>query len=123
MEKLTVEKLPRMVAPDPHYLLKLREVQGIAFLAEMYLRFSLMRTESRAGHYREDYPDRNDEKWLAWIVASLDNNGQMKLRNEPVPVTRYRFPLTRYYMDNFRFPVNRPAGMMAERRAASDAGT
>jgi succinate dehydrogenase/fumarate reductase flavoprotein subunit len=123
MEKLAIEKLTRMAAPDPHYLLKLREVQGVAFLAEMYLRFSLMRTESRAGHYREDYPDRNDEKWLAWIVASQDSGGQTALRREPVPISQYRFPLTRYYMDNFRFPVNRPAGMIAERRVASDAGT
>lgn len=112
-----------MAASDPHYLLKAKEVEGIAFLAEMYLRFSLMRTESRAGHYREDYPDRNDEKWLAWIVASRNNDGQTRLRREPVPVSRYRFPLTRYYMDNFRFPVNRAAPTIVEGRAAREPGT
>jgi succinate dehydrogenase / fumarate reductase flavoprotein subunit len=105
IDRLAKEKLPEMAAADPHYLLKLKEVEGIAFLAEMYLRFSLMRSESRAGHYREDYPHRNDEKWLAWIVACQDGKGGLAFRSEPVPVDRYRFKPSRYYMDNFRFPV------------------
>jgi succinate dehydrogenase/fumarate reductase flavoprotein subunit len=36
--------------------------------AEMKLRASLYRTESRGNHYREDYPDTNDKDWLAWVV-------------------------------------------------------
>lgn len=97
------ELLPRMTAEDPHYLMKLIEVKGITFISECYLRASLLRTESRAGHYREDYPGRNDEEWLKWIVINLEED-KLNLRTEPVPFERYKFKPTRYYMDNFRFP-------------------
>lgn len=103
IERLKYEVLPQMTAGDAHYLMKLIEVQAIAFVAELYLRTSLMRTETRAGHYREDYPDRDDKNWLKWIVAS-QKNGELNLRTEPVPFDRYRFKPTRYYMDNFQFP-------------------
>ncbi len=102
LEKLKVEVLPQMTAADAHHLLKLREVRGIAFITELYLRASLMRQETRAGHYREDYPDR-DNNWLKWIVIRQEK-GKIKFRTEPVPVERYQFKPARYYMDNFRFP-------------------
>jgi succinate dehydrogenase/fumarate reductase flavoprotein subunit len=102
------ELLPRMTAKDPHYLMKLIEVKGVTFISECYLRASLVRTESRAGHYREDYPDRNDEEWLKWIVINLKGD-KLNLRTEPVSFERYKFKPTRYYMDNFKFPksINR----------------
>jgi succinate dehydrogenase/fumarate reductase flavoprotein subunit len=102
IEKLKNESLPEMGAADPHYLLKLKEVEGMCFTAEMYLRASLMRTESRAGHYREDYPHRDNPNWLKWIMARQEK-GKPKFRTEAVPFERYRFKPRRYYMDNFRF--------------------
>jgi succinate dehydrogenase/fumarate reductase flavoprotein subunit len=103
MERVNDELLPQMTANDAHYLLKLIEVQAIAFLAELYLRTSLMRTESRAGHYREDYPDRDNENWLGWIIA--ERKGETaSFRTEPVPLERYKIKPDRYYMDNFNFP-------------------
>lgn len=54
-----------MRADDPHYLLKLREVRSMAFVSELYLRASLERKESRAGHYREDFPSRDNSRYLA----------------------------------------------------------
>jgi len=103
VERLKKEVLPQMTAADAHYLMKLIEVQAIAFTTELYLRASLMRTESRAGHYREDYPDHDDKNWLKWIVIS-QKDGKLNLRTEPVPFDRYKFKPTRYYMDNFKFP-------------------
>jgi succinate dehydrogenase/fumarate reductase flavoprotein subunit len=56
----------------------------MALNAEMVLRASLFRTESRGLHYREDYPFRDDENWLAWTVLK-EEDGQMKLHKKPVP--------------------------------------
>ena len=103
IERLKDEQIPQMAASDPHYLMKLIEAQAIVFMTEMYLRTSLMRTETRAGHYREDYPRRDDRNWLKWIVAS-QTDGKLNLRAEPVPFDRYKFKPVRYYMDNFKFP-------------------
>lgn len=52
--------------------------------AEMKLRASLFRTESRGAHYREDFPARDDKNWLAWVVISRDGD-TMKLTKRQVP--------------------------------------
>lgn len=100
IEIIRDELLPQMVASDTHYLMKLKEVQGIALVTELFLRSSLMRTESRAGHYREDYPKRDDKNWLKWIIINK-KNGKLNLRTEPLPFDKYKFKPTRYYMDNY----------------------
>jgi succinate dehydrogenase / fumarate reductase flavoprotein subunit len=100
IERLKNEAIPQMAAADAHYLMKLVEVQAIAFVTELFLRASLMRTETRAGHYREDYPHRDNKNWLKWIVAS-QKDGKLDLRTEPVPFDKYKFKPARYYMDNF----------------------
>ena len=102
MENIKIDLLPRMVAADTHYLMKLIEVKSIALMTERYLRASLMRTESRAGHYREDYPKRDDNNWLKWIIVTQEGN-ELRLRTEAVPFERYKFKPTRFYMDNFTF--------------------
>jgi succinate dehydrogenase/fumarate reductase flavoprotein subunit len=52
--------------------------------AEMMLRASLFRTESRGQHYREDHPRRDDPEWLAWIKIK-EEDGKMKAIKVPVP--------------------------------------
>lgn len=106
LEKAKEEILPRMTAPDPHYLMKLVEARSMALITEMYLKSSLMRRESRSGHYREDYPDRNGDP--AWIVIKKTDKG-MDLQKQPVPLHRYPVKPHRYYMDNFNFPRNEHA--------------
>jgi succinate dehydrogenase/fumarate reductase flavoprotein subunit len=103
IERIRDEQLPRITAADPHYLMKLIEVRAIAFITEIYLKASLMRTETRAGHYREDYPERDDANWLKWIIIS-QKDGRIDLRTQPLPFNKYRFRPTRYYMDNFAIP-------------------
>ena len=75
---------PKLVADDTHDLRLAHEVKNMLLNAEMKLRASLFRTESRATHYREDYPARDDKNWVAWVVISNDN-GNMKLKKVPVP--------------------------------------
>lgn len=104
IQRIKEEVVPQVGAPDPHFLLKLIEVQGIVFTTEMFLRASLMRTESRAGHFREDYPSYDDQNWLKWIVIGKEN-GNLSFHTEPVPIKEYKFKPVRHYMDNFAFPV------------------
>lgn len=100
--RIREEDVPNMAASDTHYLLKLREVRGMALVSELYLRASLERRESRAGHFREDYPHRSDDG-LAWILIQRGTDGTMEFSRKRVPLERYRHPVTRYYQDNFRF--------------------
>lgn len=100
--RIREEDVPNMAASDTHYLLKLREVRGMALVSELYLRASLERRESRAGHFREDYPHRSDDG-LAWILIQRGTDGTMEFNRKRVPLERYRHPVTRYYQDNFRF--------------------
>ena len=92
-----------MGARDPHYLMKAIEVEEIALVSELYLRASLKREESRAGHFRADFPDRDNDKWLCWIVARHDGE-KIRFSTKPVPVEQYRIKLSKYYSDNFTFP-------------------
>ncbi|QRN85291.1 FAD-binding protein [Clostridia bacterium] len=68
-----------MVASDAHELRLVHETRNMLLNAEMKLRASLYRTESRGNHYREDFPEQNDTDWLAWVVIEKDADGSMKL--------------------------------------------
>ena len=61
------------------------ETANMLLNAEMKLRASLFRTESRGTHYREDYPARDDENWLAWVLLQKDENGEMLVTKEEIP--------------------------------------
>ena len=95
------ELVPRMGASDPHYLYKLYEVRATALVTELYLRASLERRETRGGHYRADHP-RRDDSLLSWIHLQKGEKGT-EVSLAPVPLERYKHPVTRYYTDNFRF--------------------
>jgi len=75
---------PKMFARDPHELRLAHEAKNMVLNAEMKLRASLFRTESRGTHYREDYPRRDDPEWLAWVLLK-EENGRMKAYKKPVP--------------------------------------
>jgi len=97
------EMIPQMRARDVHELVELKQGENMVLIAELMLRASLMRTESRGSHYREDYPRLDNENWMKWILVSQEN-GDINLRAEPLPLDKYRFKPTRYYSDNFRIP-------------------
>ena len=75
----------RLIAKDPHELRLAHETQNMVLNAEMKIRASLMRTESRGNHYRQDYPARDDKNWLAWILIKQDSKGRMRLTKKQVP--------------------------------------
>jgi succinate dehydrogenase/fumarate reductase flavoprotein subunit len=76
--------LPKLWASDPHGLRMAHEVRNMLPGAEMMLRTALYRTESRGWFYREDYPRRDDENWLKWVLVKKEDE-KMKVWAEPVP--------------------------------------
>ncbi len=76
--------VPKLIARDAHELRLAHETRNMVLNAEMRLRASLLRTESRGCHYREDYPRREDPEWLAWVLLKEDD-GRMVAYRKPVP--------------------------------------
>ena len=76
-------------AEDGHELAKAHETANMVRVAEMFLRASLARTESRGDHFREDHPERNQREWLQWVTLREGASGRMQLAGEPVPFDRY----------------------------------
>jgi succinate dehydrogenase/fumarate reductase flavoprotein subunit len=108
--------VPKLMAKDAHELRLAQETRNMALGAEMKLRASLFRTESRGDHFREDYPRRDDPEWLAWVKIK-DEQGQMKLYKEPVP-TEWWPDLTKPYEE--RYSTVLPLEEMQETQAPED---
>ncbi len=68
-------------------LLELAEVTAIAACA---------RQESRGGHARDDFPERDDENWLKHSLCALNEDGSYSLDYKPVVLGRYE-PKKRVY--------------------------
>ncbi len=75
---------PSLLANDTHELRLVHETRNMLLNAEMRLRASLFRTESRGSHYREDFLDKDDKNWLAWVIISKDGD-HMKLAKRDLP--------------------------------------
>ena len=65
--------VPMMFARDDHELRLAHETANMVINAEMKLRASIFRKESRGNHFREDYPHRDDSEWLAWVILKEEN--------------------------------------------------
>jgi succinate dehydrogenase/fumarate reductase flavoprotein subunit len=83
IEALTLE-LAEIAAPHVHELVRLKETEAMLLAARMILGASLMRTESRLSHFREDYDARDDQNWLAWVDI-CDRAGECAFERTPVP--------------------------------------
>ena len=64
-------------------LIEAIEVSNMFDVAEIIARAALLRKERRGGHYREDYPDRDDRNWLKNILVKWEA-GEMKLSTIPI---------------------------------------
>jgi succinate dehydrogenase / fumarate reductase flavoprotein subunit len=78
---------------------ELMEVVELGFLldvAEAVAAAALVRDESRGGHYREDYPLRNDDRWLAHSLAYRESDGSIRTDYKSVKLGTY-VPMERKY--------------------------
>lgn len=87
------------------YNLDLLEAVELGFLleiAEVVTVAALHRKESRGGHFREDFPKRDDENFMHHTMTYRDESATaegvagMRLETKPVVVTRYQ-PMERKY--------------------------
>lgn len=83
IEELRDHHMPMLRAADMHELRLAHETKNMIISAEMKLKASIMRKESRCSHYRLDHPDLDDKNWRAWINISKDSDGCMKLEKQP----------------------------------------
>ena len=82
VEELRDHHLPILIAKDMHELRLAHGTKNMIISAEMKLRASLFRTESRLSHYRLDYPEMDDKNWRAWINIYKGEDGTMKLEKQ-----------------------------------------
>lgn len=70
-------------------ILNVLELESLLYLGEITARGALAREESRGSHFRTDYPQRNDAKWLKHTIAQLDGE-EIKLSYADVDVSLYQ---------------------------------
>jgi succinate dehydrogenase / fumarate reductase flavoprotein subunit len=95
------ERYPNVAISDKgkRYNLDLLEAIELGFLldlAEVFVDGALARNESRGGHAREDYPNRDDVNFMRHTMAYREPNGDVRLDYKPVVITRYQ-PMERKY--------------------------
>jgi succinate dehydrogenase / fumarate reductase flavoprotein subunit len=71
------------------------ELENMLKLAEVIVYSALQREESRGAHYRNDFPERNDEAWLKHTLVFHMPIG-FEVQYKPVVVTRFE-PKARKY--------------------------
>ena len=74
---------------DWHLLGLCHDLKNMAQCADLYFNSSLVRTESRGWHYRDDFTDRDDENWRKWINIKLEN-GNRVISTERMPIEKYK---------------------------------
>jgi succinate dehydrogenase / fumarate reductase flavoprotein subunit len=77
-------------------LLEARELGYLLDCAEATVWSALAREESRGGHFREDFPERDDTHWLRHTLAYRTDLGAPRLAYKPVKITKFE-PKPRTY--------------------------
>jgi succinate dehydrogenase/fumarate reductase flavoprotein subunit len=96
------EEIEQLGAVEPHDLMRAMECAFIRDCAEMAARASLFRTESRWGlyHYRQDFPEMDEENWFVHVNLKLGSDGAMTLFKRSIEP--YVVPLDQIELENYR---------------------
>jgi len=65
-------------------LVEALELENLLLQAQTIIQGALNRTESRGGHAREDFSERDDENWMKHTLAWVDDSGKVKFDYRPV---------------------------------------
>jgi len=82
IHRIRKEDMPRMKIPDLHEFIRFKETENMLITADLFIQSSLLRKESRADHYRVDYPSM-DPKQLRWIILNRKLEGGYRFENLP----------------------------------------
>jgi succinate dehydrogenase / fumarate reductase, flavoprotein subunit len=77
-------------------LMEAWELGALLDCAQTLVAAALARDESRGGHYREDHPLREDNRWLRHSLASRTDDGGVRLEYKDVKMGPYE-PMERKY--------------------------
>ena len=65
------------------------ELSYMLDVAQAIVQSALERRESRGSHQRSDYPERDDDRFLAHSLACCGDNGAPRIEYRPVTITRW----------------------------------
>jgi succinate dehydrogenase / fumarate reductase flavoprotein subunit len=96
LEDIKKDKLPNLVTKSKSRLYNKEwidslELANTVHVLEASARSALARTESRGVHYREDFPQTDNENWLLESIVELVDS-DLKIRTRPAIITTHTPP-------------------------------